>query len=108
MDQERDASSTFLELLQANNDAEGWHHEINRVAKISSINMYLLISILHDEYSRNPMIVKLVTQKKMYIRKHAIQKEIKLDDLLMKYEEKSITTSEFLNLCAKLMDQAED
>lgn len=38
--------------------------------------MYFLISILHDEASRIPIIVKLVKQKKMrrYQRKHAVKK----------------------------------
>ena len=63
--------------------------------------MYLLISILHDESSRIPMTAKLVKQKKMYRyqRKHAIKKQIDLDDLWMIYENKSIITSEFMLLC---------
>lgn len=63
--------------VRTNNDAEGWHHAINRVAKTNSINTYLLISILHEESNRIPMIVKLVTQRKMYRYqpKHAIQKQ---------------------------------
>ena len=78
--------SSYKRPFRTNYDAKDWHHAINRVAKASSINMYLLISILHDESSRIPMIVKLVTQKKMYRyqRKHAIQKQVKLDDLWMK------------------------
>ena len=101
--------SSYKCPVRTNNDAEGWHYAINRVATANSINMYLLISILHDESSRIPMIVKLVKQKKMYRyqRKYAIQKQVNLDDLWIKYEKKSIT-SEFLNMCAKLMDHTED
>ena len=53
--------SSYKRPIQTNNDAEGWHHAINGVAKTNSMNMYLLISILHDKSSRIPMIVKLVT-----------------------------------------------
>ena len=102
--------SSYKRPVRTNNDAEGWHHAINGVAKTNSMNMYLLISILHDEASRIPMIVKSVTQRKCIDTKGSIlsKKKVKLDDLWMKYEEKSITTSEFLNLCAKLMGHAED
>ena len=51
--------SYYKRPVRTNNNAEGWHHAINGVAKTNSINMYLLISILHDESSRIPMIVKL-------------------------------------------------
>ena len=56
--------SCYKRPVRTNNDAEGWHHAINRVAKTNSINMYLSISILQGESSRIPMIVKLVKQKK--------------------------------------------
>ena len=100
-------SLAAMYLLQAPCLDQGWHHSINRVAKTNSINMYLLISVLHDESSWIPLIVKLVKQKMYrYQRKHAIQKPVNLDDLWMKYENKSITTSEFLNWCTELMDHA--
>ena len=104
--------SSYKCPVRTNNDVEGWHHAINGVAKTNSMNMYLLISILHDLASRIPVIVKLLTQRKCIDTKGSIlsppQKKVKLNDLSMKHEEKSITTSEFLSLCAKLMDHAED
>ena len=79
--------SSYKRPVRTNNDAEGWHHAINGVAKTNSMNMYLLISILHDESSRIPMIVKLVTQRKCINTKGSIlsKKKVKLDDLWMKY-----------------------
>lgn len=72
--------------------------------------MYFLISILYDEANRIPIIVKLVKQKKMhrYQRKHAVKKQIDLDDLWMKYENKFISTSDFLNRCGELMDHVDE
>lgn len=38
-----------LPQIRTNNDVEGWHCRLNHKAKRASLNMYLLINLLHEE-----------------------------------------------------------
>ena len=51
--------SVFNQAIRTNNDAEGWHHKLNRKACKGNLQFYLLITLMYSEAKR------LLTQMKM-------------------------------------------
>lgn len=104
--------STYRRVIRTNNDAEGWHHALNRRAHSNSLNMYRLFTLLFEESSQLPIRVCLIAQNKL--RRHQSrqtqEKQNKLEALWEQYTfpARMITTLDFLNQCATLIDISED
>lgn len=104
------AWSTFKRAVRTNNDAEGWHNRLNQNAPNDKMNLYLLISCLHEETQLLPLQMKLIAQKKLCKRNSKKQdsKQKKLKNLWTSYENHDITTSDYLKECSTLADHGED
>ena len=51
--------TTFKKSVRTNNDAEGWHHRLNKRALHDHMNIYLLVMLLHKEALLLPLQVRL-------------------------------------------------
>ncbi|XP_077997120.1 uncharacterized protein LOC144450394 [Glandiceps talaboti] len=67
--------SVFGQSIRTNNDVEGWHYRLNRKAKKGSLNVYLLIELLHEEASMVTMQAKLMSDRKVLRRQKHQYKE---------------------------------
>ena len=54
--------SVFFQTTRTNNDVEGWHNRLNHSARHAQLNIYHLISLLHDEARLVNNQVKLVSE----------------------------------------------
>ena len=104
------AWSTFKRAVRTNNDPEGWHNCLNQNAPSDKMNLYLLITSLHEETKLLPTQMKLVSQKKLYKRQSKKQdsKLQKPKQLWTAYEDHNIITSDYLKQYSSLADHAED
>ena len=58
--------SIFNKSVRTNNDIEGWYNRLNkRAAGRSSLQFYLLITLLHKEAKLTSLYIRLVSEKKL-------------------------------------------
>ena len=67
------AWSVYYKSVRMNNDLKGWHNRLNARGR-AQMNLYILVSLLHDESGMIPIQVRLVSegklqrhQKKMFV-----------------------------------------
>ena len=54
------------QAIRTNNDIEGWHHGLNRLASgRTQLPLYLLIQLLHREARLTAIQIRLVSEKKL-------------------------------------------
>ena len=51
--------TTFKRSVRTNNDAEGWHHRLNKRAPHDHMNVYLLVKLRHEQALLLPLQVRL-------------------------------------------------
>ena len=54
--------SVYFQTTHTNNDIEGWHNRLNHSVRHVQLNLYHLISLLHDEARLVDIQVKLVSE----------------------------------------------
>ena len=97
----------FRRVVRTNNDTEGWHRRLNSRARHrrENLSMYALIPLLHREAAMVDLHYQLVGQHQLSSMQRQASKyrQVKLSELWTKYEEKRITTSDFLRACASVV-----
>ena len=95
----------FRRLVRTNNDVEGWHRRINQRANKHNLSLYLLIPLLHREAIMVNLQLQLVAEQTLNscTRKSSKEKQVHLWNLWDDYEEKSITTTQFLRSCQQFV-----
>ena len=56
--------SVFLQSVRTNNDAEGYHNWLNRIANNTSLLFYILLGVFHEEAQMVPVQAQLLTHQK--------------------------------------------
>ena len=66
--------------VQTNNDVEGWHYRLNRMAQRACINIYLLFTLLYQEAQMVKVNMRLLSYNKARRtqRKSAVNSQMKL------------------------------
>ena len=54
--------SSFGKAIRTNNDAEGWHHRINKRGRCSNLKLSELIQLMHKEAELIPLQASLLCQ----------------------------------------------
>ena len=96
----------FQEFVRTNNDVEGWHTRLHTLAgNISSLDLYLLIDLLHGEALKLPLTCVLVEEEKLVRRPRSSTKALNalLTESWAALESGSLTT---LNFLKKIRDAA--
>jgi len=57
--------SIFNQSIRTNNDVEGWHNRLNRKAKTTPLNLYMLIQLLYNEAKMVVVNIRLISDKKI-------------------------------------------
>jgi len=98
------AWSVYCQPVRTNNDAEGWHHRLNRKAQHGGLNMYLLISLLAHEAAMVAINAKLLSDKKVRRcqRKSTVVMQTKLNSYWEEYQAGTRSVNRLLNACARL------
>ncbi|KAL3847154.1 hypothetical protein ACJMK2_018083 [Sinanodonta woodiana] len=53
--------SVFAKSVRTNNDVEGWHSRLNRKARKSKLQFYVVITLLYTEAQMMPCQAKMVS-----------------------------------------------
>ena len=94
----------FRRVVRTNNDTEGWHRRINTRAGRENLQLYVLLPLLHREAKLVTLQYQLVAENRLTSRSRGSQdKQKKLHEMWDKYEEKEMSTSDFLRACAGLV-----
>ena len=56
--------SVYYQSVRTNNDLEGWHNRLNSRGR-AGMNLYMLVKLLHEESSKIPVQVRLVSEGKL-------------------------------------------
>lgn len=96
--------SVFMQTIRTNNDAEGWHHRINRRARTVGLNFYTLVPLLHREARLIPMHQELLHQQvsDRRVRSPVSDLQAHLNDLWGNYNDGVDSSAELLASCASL------
>ncbi|XP_052259280.1 uncharacterized protein LOC127863701 [Dreissena polymorpha] len=99
-----DSWCVFGRSIRTNNDCKGWHHRLNRRAKKGNLPFYLLVQLLCEEAKLLNTQVRLVREGKLrrYQNKQTLQVQGTLLGLWKRYNERSISTSQLLDLCSAM------
>ena len=97
--------SVYGEAIRTNNDIEGWHNALNRRAQGRvHLSFYMLIQLLHEEYTFVIIQVRLVSNKKLKRTERRQYRELqaKLVKQREKYSDNQKTVRQLLKACSHL------
>ena len=93
--------------IRTNNNCEGWHRRLNYRTGRENLPMYTLINVLHREASLVNLTLQLVAEHSLHVsstrRKGSKDHQVNLHKLWGEYEEKKISTKQFLMSCKKML-----
>ena len=97
--------SVFMRPVRTNNDVEGWHNRLNQIGK-ANLNVYQMISLLHDEASAIPMQIKFLSGGAVLRYQRSKQRQ-RQHEILTAWEDLNtgrLSGAQLLRKCAKLND----
>ena len=102
--------SVFNEEIRTNNDCEGWHLRLKKIAKQVNIPMYNLISILYDEAKHTEVVATMVylkSDKKVQKKKYETNNR-NMMRLFGSYSRNEITPDDLLTRGSYLINPREN
>ncbi|KAH3894607.1 hypothetical protein DPMN_018764 [Dreissena polymorpha] len=99
-----DSWCIFGRSIRTNNDCEGLAHRLNRRAKKGNLPFFLLVQLLCEEAKLLNTHVRLVRERKLrrHQNKETLQVQGKLWGVWKRYNERSISTCQLLDLCSAM------
>ena len=97
------AWSVYYQSVRTNNDIEGWHNRLNSRGR-AQMNVYMLVSLLHDESCMIPIQVRLVSEGKLqrYQKKTFANLQRKIFAYWEEYENGDRSALQLLRACSRL------
>jgi hypothetical protein len=87
----------FMQEIRTNNDSEGWHTKLHKLAGLnqSSMNMYSLIELLHHDARSLDLNLKFVFQHRTLRRQRVGSRLVnsKICDLWVSYNDNEMRIS---------------
>ena len=95
--------SVYQMSVRTNNDLEGWHNRLNSRGR-PQMNLYMLVTLLHDESCLVPTQIRLVSEDKLrrYQRKSSRSLEARIQKLWRNYEEGDKSAQQLLRAASQL------
>lgn len=97
--------SVFMRPVRTNNDVEGWHTRLNQTGK-ANLNIYQLISLLHDEANAIPMQIRFLSGGAV-LRYQRSKHRQRQHEIITAWEDLNtgrLSGAQLLRKCAKLND----
>ena len=97
------AWSVYYQSVRTNNDIKGWHNRLNSRGR-AQMNVYMLVSLLHDKSCMIPIQVRLVSEGKLqrYQKKTFANLQRKIFAYWEEYENGDRSALQLLRACSRL------
>ena len=95
----------YRRLVRTNNDTEGWHRRLNQRSGRENLPLYVLLELLLKESKLVDLTLQLVAEHRLSStrRKQSRDNQERLHQLWGDYEEKKISTKQFLSACKTVL-----